>query len=53
MLDYRGEEWLIDRRLQCLRDAQSRIDSRICRGAPATRWHEGVKFAKRILNGMH
>ena len=49
MLDFHGEKWLNDRRAACQRDAQSRIDSRICRGAPATRWHEGIRYAKRVL----
>ena len=49
LLDFHGERWLNERRAECQRDAQSRLDSRICRGAPAARWHDGVKYAKSIL----
>ena len=49
LLDYHSETWLNDRRLECQRDSQSRLDSRACRGAPAPRWHEGVNYAKAAM----
>ena len=46
LIDFRAKQWLDNRRAACQRGTESRLDSRVCRGAPAQRWHEGVEFAR-------
>ena len=45
LLDVRGESWLAERRAHCRMGTETRVN----RGAPATRWHEGVRFAIEAL----
>ena len=49
LLDFHGEGWLNERRLEASRGAESRLNCRACQGAPAPRWFEGVKYARAVI----
>ena len=46
LLDYKGEDWLRQRRLTHSRGSGSRTGTRAAPGYVATRWHDGIAFAK-------
>ena len=43
LIHWHSEKWLEDQRLN---GTQLRPGTRVCSGAPTTRWHDGVNFAK-------
>ena len=52
LIDFRAEAWLAQRRREHTRRGDtSRLDCRSCQGAPAPRWHKGMKHARLFLAG--
>ena len=61
---WRGEQWLIERRLEYVsnsvtggrnRPDRGRLGTRVLGGKPQPRWHEGVNLAKQMneINSVH